>query len=175
MKSKQTPFAYRKCITLCLLLFALNTASCGYLLHPKRVGQTQGNIDPAILVLDAAGLLIGILPGVVAFAVDITTGAIYLSPGEASILDTHKNRLTHSPNNHSLFDNIDGSIPIPGNLEATLNIQRETIAKQLSDLTGARLDSHNIQFYTPKHRTITIFAPQDHLYTLKTASYQTPW
>ena len=37
-----------------------------------------------MVLLDAAGLLLFIVPGVIAFAVDILTGAIYLPPGEES-------------------------------------------------------------------------------------------
>ncbi|MBV1919270.1 MAG: hypothetical protein KUG73_01195 [Pseudomonadales bacterium] len=174
MKFKTTPFTCRKHITLCLLFFIINSVSCGYLLHPKRLGQTKGNIDPVILVLDAAGLLIGILPGVVAFAVDITTGTIYLSPGEPSILDTHKKRLTRIPYNNSLSNSIKGVLPISYHREATLNIQRPAIARQLSALLGKSLNSDNIRFYIPTHHTIIVSASKNHLNELKTVSYQTP-
>lgn len=59
----------------------LNSTSCGTLLHPERRGQPPGGrLDPAIVLLDAAGLLLFLIPGLVAFAVDFSTGAIYLPP-----------------------------------------------------------------------------------------------
>ena len=62
------------------LMFCLQLASCGFLLYPERRGQTHGRIDPAIAVLDGVGLLLFVIPGIVAFAVDFATGTIYL-PG----------------------------------------------------------------------------------------------
>ena len=57
---------------------------CGILLYPERRGQTSGRYDADVVLLDAAGLLLFIVPGVIAFAMDILTGAIYLPPGEES-------------------------------------------------------------------------------------------
>jgi hypothetical protein len=55
--------------------------SCGTLLHPERRGQPPGGrLDPSIVLLDAAGLLLFLVPGLIAFAVDFSTGAIYLPP-----------------------------------------------------------------------------------------------
>jgi hypothetical protein len=56
---------------------------CGWLLHPERRGQTSGRIDAGIAILDGVGLLLFLVPGVVAYAVDFVTGTIYL-PGTAS-------------------------------------------------------------------------------------------
>ncbi|GAB3679455.1 polyribonucleotide nucleotidyltransferase [Salinisphaera aquimarina] len=60
----------------------IGTTACGVVLYPERKGQVDGRIDPAVAVLDAVGLLFFIVPGVIAFAVDFATGAIYL-PGSA--------------------------------------------------------------------------------------------
>lgn len=60
--------------------FALQATGCGTLLYPERRGQTEGKIDPGVAVLDGIGLLFFILPGLVAFAIDFSTGAIYLPP-----------------------------------------------------------------------------------------------
>src|SRR5215472_17337813 len=54
--------------------------SCGTILYPERRGQPRGPLDPGVVVLDAIGLLFFIIPGVIAFAVDFSTGAIYLPP-----------------------------------------------------------------------------------------------
>lgn len=71
---------------LLVTVAVLQLSSCGYILHPERRGQTSGRIDAGIAVLDACGLLFFIIPGVVAFAVDFASGAIYLPPGEARVL-----------------------------------------------------------------------------------------
>jgi hypothetical protein len=55
---------------------------CGTILYPERRGQRAGQLDAGIVVLDALGLLVFFVPGVVAFAVDFATGAIYLPRGQ---------------------------------------------------------------------------------------------
>jgi hypothetical protein len=52
-------------------------------MHPERRNQPPGGgIDWSVFALDAVGLLLFFIPGVIAFAVDFTTGAIYLpAPG----------------------------------------------------------------------------------------------
>jgi hypothetical protein len=61
---------------------------CGTVLYPDRRGQDASRIDPAVVILDGIGLLFFFLPGVVAFAVDFATGAIYLPGGDrASLTD----------------------------------------------------------------------------------------
>ena len=69
---------------ICLIvsaMFIIELAGCGTILYPERKGQKDGRIDPGIAVLDGLGLLFFIIPGVIAFAVDFTTGAIYLPGG----------------------------------------------------------------------------------------------
>ncbi|MEJ2689412.1 MAG: hypothetical protein P8130_05575 [Deltaproteobacteria bacterium] len=58
--------------------FLWGTVSCGTLIYPQRRGQTGGNIDPGIAILDGIGLLVFIIPGLIAYAIDFSTGAIYL-------------------------------------------------------------------------------------------------
>jgi hypothetical protein len=54
-------------------------AGCGMIMHPERRNQpTGGGIDWTVFALDTVGLLLFFFPGVIAFAVDFTTGAIYL-------------------------------------------------------------------------------------------------
>ncbi len=53
-------------------------AGCGTILHPERRGQPAGRIDWGIFALDALGLLLFFIPGVIAFAVDFSNGTIYL-------------------------------------------------------------------------------------------------
>jgi hypothetical protein len=66
-----------------MLLFGAN--SCGTILYPERRGQTEGKIDVGVALLDGLGLLLFVVPGVVAFVVDFSTGAIYLPPGSARL------------------------------------------------------------------------------------------
>jgi hypothetical protein len=58
-------------------------AGCGMILHPERRNQPPGgSMDWSIFALDAVGLLLFFIPGVIAFAVDFSTGAIYLPPNQ---------------------------------------------------------------------------------------------
>ncbi len=57
---------------------ALTTVSCGTILYPERRGQSGGKLDTTVVILDSIGLLFFFVPGVIAFAVDFATGAIYL-------------------------------------------------------------------------------------------------
>jgi len=67
------------------VILLINTASCGFILYPERRGQTGGRIDPGVAILDAILFLPGLFPGVIAFAVDFVTGAIYLPGGNADL------------------------------------------------------------------------------------------
>ena len=83
----------RNAITTILVgLILFQTASCGFILYPERKGQTQGRIDPGVAILDAILLLPGVIPGVIAFAVDFVTGAIYLPKGHSNIFELIKER-----------------------------------------------------------------------------------
>jgi hypothetical protein len=56
-------------------------AGCGMILHPERRNQPPGgSVDWSVVALDGLGLLLFFIPGVIAFAVDFSTGAIYLPP-----------------------------------------------------------------------------------------------
>lgn len=55
-------------------------SGCGLLLYPERRGQPGGRLDWGVVLLDGIGLLLFFIPGVIAFAVDFATGAIYLPP-----------------------------------------------------------------------------------------------
>ncbi len=65
---------------------ALFLSGCGTIFYPERKGRTGGRIDPGIVLLNGIGLIFFLVPGIVAFAVDFATGAIYLAPGEEGIL-----------------------------------------------------------------------------------------
>ena len=59
-------------------VLATALSGCGTLLYPERKGQTGGRIDPSVAILDGLGLLLFLIPGLIAFAVDFSNGTIYL-------------------------------------------------------------------------------------------------
>jgi len=73
-------------VAIFIAIMTVQLSGCGLVLHPERKGQRSGNLDPAIAVLDAAGLLLFVVPGLIAFGVDLYYGTIYL-PGTALNLD----------------------------------------------------------------------------------------
>ena len=64
------------------LLIITQLSSCGFIMYPQRRGQAMGEVDWTIASADSIGLLLLILPGVIALSVDISSGAIYLGPHE---------------------------------------------------------------------------------------------
>ena len=59
-------------------VLTLQLMGCGTLMYTERRGQRGDRIDAGIAILDGLGLLFGIIPGVIAFAVDFSNGTIYL-------------------------------------------------------------------------------------------------
>ena len=56
---------------------------CGTIFHKERINRPHSrDIDWKIVALNGLGLLFFFVPGVIAFAVDFHTGAIYLPPEE---------------------------------------------------------------------------------------------
>ncbi|MFZ6047461.1 polyribonucleotide nucleotidyltransferase [Pseudomonas sp. CR3202] len=64
--------------------------ACGTLFYPDRRGQIEGKIDPVVAGLDAIGILFYVIPGLIAFAVDFATGAIYLPEGQHAQVSPEK-------------------------------------------------------------------------------------
>ena len=66
-----------------VVLAALLVASvqCGTILYPERKGQTKGNIDAGVLIMDCAWLIVWIVPGVIALIVDFNNGCMYEPAG----------------------------------------------------------------------------------------------
>ncbi len=138
----------KKVIFILTAAVFLNMTACGYFLYPERVGQKSGKLDPAIVVLDAAALLFGILPGVVAFAVDISTGAIYLTPGQKSVIDKHSRTLT-------LIDDINGKKLQPAD-EGDISIDQLKIANELSVILGYPVKAEAIKYYKTMDKTSAV-------------------
>ena len=68
-----------------VLIFQL--AGCGTLMYPERRGQRGGRIDAGVAVMDGLCLLLFIIPGVIAYAVDFSNGTIYLPGTNRGSLD----------------------------------------------------------------------------------------
>ncbi len=84
MTSKKRIFKLCSIVVFITLIF--QTISCGTILYPERRSSPSTNgfdpagrkIDIAVAFLDAVCLVFYVVPGIVAFAVDFATGAIYL-------------------------------------------------------------------------------------------------
>lgn len=100
-------------------LFTQLTA-CGTIFYPDRRGQIEGKIDPLIAGLNAVGILFFVIPGLIAFAVDFATGAIYLPGGQTAQVDPQLLKDVVDANGHidhaalkALIDNQTGqSLPL---------------------------------------------------------------
>lgn len=75
---------HKSFLAVSLVVYVLQCTGCGVLLYPERQGQKGGRIDPAIAILDGIGLLLFLIPGLVAFAIDFHQGTIYLPGGHSS-------------------------------------------------------------------------------------------
>lgn len=76
-----------KALASALLTLTLTTqlTACGTVFYPERRGQISGDIDPGVAILNSIGLLFYVIPGLLAFAVDFTTGAIYFPDARYSL------------------------------------------------------------------------------------------
>ena len=73
----------RVLVMVVTVMFALATFGCGTLKHPERQTATPSNkLDGNVVLLDCLWLLAGVLPGVIALAVDLHNDTIYYSEGE---------------------------------------------------------------------------------------------
>jgi hypothetical protein len=71
--------AWSKCFTAALVtVLVLQFSGCGTLMYPERRGTKSGHLDTGVVILDAIGLLFFLIPGIIAFAVDFSSGCIYL-------------------------------------------------------------------------------------------------
>ncbi|WP_444912643.1 hypothetical protein [Microbulbifer sp. PAAF003] len=133
----------RSIVASAALVTVMNLSACGYFLYPERKGQAGGRVDPAVVILDGAGLLFGLLPGIVAFAVDITNGTIYLPPGHSSVFDRHLSR-TEQGAPAEVTDE-EGQVwirlPVEGVDE---NTRLEVLSDQLSGITGQQVEAEDI-------------------------------
>lgn len=62
---------------------ALALPGCGYVIYQDRRGLPRGDrkVDPIVVLLDGLLCLVGIIPGVIAFAVDVSSSCLFLPAG----------------------------------------------------------------------------------------------
>ncbi|UQY80912.1 hypothetical protein HAV_01126 [Candidatus Hepatincola sp. Av] len=71
-----------------IILVSIFLYSCGTMFKSSQRGKPHSDkLDPAIVTLDALGLLLLIIPGVVSFIVDYNNGTLYLPAGKVSFND----------------------------------------------------------------------------------------
>jgi len=114
-----------------LLLFQL--AACGTLIYPERRGQTSGEIDPVVAVLDACGLILLVIPGLVAFIIDFDTGAIYLPAGKKS--KERIDKITEGFKGARIESGSDGSIIVRVDPALLTPVAVESVGQILGDNT----------------------------------------
>ncbi|AMX02763.1 hypothetical protein [Microbulbifer thermotolerans] len=127
-----------------LLVLMMNLTACGYFLYPERKGQQGGRVDPVVVILDAAGLLFGVLPGVVAFAVDFTNGTIYLPPGGSSAIDRHLSHLDDGEVREVIDQNGQVWLEIPLDSLAGEGEGLQRLGEALSTATGRHVVMNDI-------------------------------
>lgn len=69
-----------------------SVVGCGTILYPERRGQPATRVDWAVVAMDGLLLLLFLVPGIIAFVVDFTTGAIYLPVGSSVAAASKENR-----------------------------------------------------------------------------------
>ncbi len=73
----------RNMVLAIVLSFLLVASGCGSIMHPERMTETRSDkLDAKIVALNAAWLLVGIIPGFVAFGVDIVNETLWFSEEE---------------------------------------------------------------------------------------------
>jgi hypothetical protein len=108
-------------------------SGCGTLFHGERRGQPHSNqIDWGVAALDGLGLLLFFVPGVVAFAVDFSTGAIYLPLAQCA---SYRGRPVAQPAQS-------GSMP---SAESELVVVSDAVEFSRIDASREKLDRHSIE------------------------------
>ena len=124
---------------LAMTLF-LNVAGCGYIMHPDRRGQTGGNLDPAVVLMDGIGLLLFVVPGVIAFVVDFSSGAIYYPGGRRSVQGGTNMPQVRLDAKHPTTAMIERMVLEQTGVEVTLDREHVTVIRLESlDEVGTRL------------------------------------
>ena len=104
----------------CVVLIA-QLAGCGTIIYPGRRGQQPGKIDAGVAVMDGVGLLLFLVPGIIAFAVDFSTGAIYLPGTSRSSLDSKELKVVKFDAKHSDARSLEKIIKSETGLDLSFN------------------------------------------------------
>jgi len=117
-------------------------SGCGTILYPERRGQRAGTLDCGVILLDGLGLLLFFVPGIIAFAVDFATGAIYLPAGESQFFSETPAR----PQFQTLS-------------QPTSRLSRAEIAQAVSQHTGQVIRLDDGQYHSTELDNIDHFWP----------------
>jgi hypothetical protein len=121
-------------------LAGISATGCGTILYPERRGQRAGRLDWGVVLLDGIGLILFFVPGVIAFAVDFASGAIYL-PAEPQV------QLSSAERSQGFK-----SLQVQ-----THPLSRAEIAKAVSAQTGQPIGLEEGQYFTAELRDLDGF------------------
>ena len=127
---------------------------CGTILYPERRNQPSGKLDTDIVLLDGVGLLFFLIPGVIAFAVDFATGAIYLPAGASSRVGDLFGEVRTVPFDpaHSDPDGLSGLIERETGLEISLTRSRTWVLDgEAPEEVEARVREANLAIARPSN------------------------
>ena len=133
------------CLSVVVLLIA-QLLGCGTLIYPERRGNNGSKVDIQVAILDGLGLLLFIIPGVIAYAVDFTTGAIYL-PGGSKHSGHSEMRIVKIKPGEINRDRIDQTIrefagqPVDFCKAEIYKISRDDVDTKLSELASSGFEN----------------------------------
>ncbi len=113
---------------LCVAL-TVQVVGCGTFLYPERKGQTGGRIDTGVAILDGLGLLLFVIPGIIAFAVDFNNGTIYLPGTLGTSLDPNEMKEIRFDPKHTSMASIEKIIEKETGYEVKLDQYNMEISK----------------------------------------------
>jgi len=135
---------FRASALVVLTVMMVQVMSCGTIIYPERRHQPKGNIDVGIALLDGIGLLFFLIPGIIAYAVDFSTNAIYVPPGQAMAVPP-------------TFD-LDTMTVVRMDPE---HMDRESIQQAIADHTGRDIDLDSDQLRVYEIDENGSFVPRD--------------
>lgn|SRR5699024_2315127 len=78
----------KKLTVLAMLVCFITLQACGTIFKQDQIGKPHSNkLDIGIVALDAIGLILFIVPGVIAFTVDYINGTLFLPNGKTAKLE----------------------------------------------------------------------------------------
>ncbi|HNZ66078.1 MAG TPA: hypothetical protein PKM32_01765 [Planctomycetota bacterium] len=132
------------CITLCITMFFV-TINCGTFWYPERKGQRGGSIDGKVVFMDVLMCFLFIIPGVIAFIIDIDNGCIYKPYGSAELTDPMDPELAGAlPNIQVVFVNEDG-MQVGENLQ--LNVDKYGKIQNIQEWRERSKAAYGAQIY----------------------------